>query len=166
MSALLTIYIINATLLITHEIDSAYWKEWNLFKIPGGVNSFLILHLPIIGLVLLGLVLIALDSPAGIYISWILALSGIFAFGIHSYYLEKGHPEFRTTISQALLWAILLVSVELDEIFSLSDRIGVIYRGKIKGEFNTEDATENSLGILMAGGSLEQATSNRKRDTP
>lgn len=53
--------------------------------------------------------------------------------------------------------AILLVSVELDEIFSLSDRVGVIYRGNIKGEFDIEEATEHALGILMAGGTLEQA---------
>lgn len=56
--------------------------------------------------------------------------------------------------------AILLVSVELDEIFSLSDRVGVIYRGKIKGEFDIEKATEHTLGILMAGGSLQEAASN------
>jgi len=56
--------------------------------------------------------------------------------------------------------AILLVSVELDEIFSLSDRVGVIYRGNIRGEFDIEDATEEKLGILMAGGSLAQAESS------
>lgn len=50
--------------------------------------------------------------------------------------------------------AILLVSVELDEIISLSDRIGVIYRGEIVGEFSTNQVTEEELGILMAGGSL------------
>lgn len=56
--------------------------------------------------------------------------------------------------------AILLVSVELDEILSLSDRVGVMYRGSIRGEFDIEDATEQSLGILMAGGTLTQAKDN------
>ena len=50
---------------------------------------------------------------------------------------------------------VLLVSVELDEIFSLSDRIAVLYRGQIVGEFDVKDATEEKLGILMAGGKLE-----------
>ena len=27
------LYLVNAVLLITHEIDSAYWKEWELFKL-------------------------------------------------------------------------------------------------------------------------------------
>ena len=51
--------------------------------------------------------------------------------------------------------AILLVSVELDEIMSLSDRVAVIYRGKINGEFDIKDVTEEKLGVLMAGGSLD-----------
>jgi general nucleoside transport system ATP-binding protein len=51
--------------------------------------------------------------------------------------------------------AVLLVSLELDEIMSLSDRIAVMYDGKIVAILNRKDATENKLGILMAGGSLE-----------
>jgi ABC-type uncharacterized transport system ATPase subunit len=51
--------------------------------------------------------------------------------------------------------AVLLVSLELDEIMSLSDRIAVIYDGKIVDVINRNDATEQKLGILMAGGSLK-----------
>jgi simple sugar transport system ATP-binding protein len=54
--------------------------------------------------------------------------------------------------------AILLVSVELDEIMSLSDRVAVIYRGQILGVFDIEDVTEEMLGILMAGGSLDDVS--------
>ena len=32
---LVWLYLTNAVLLINHEIDSAYWKEWELFKLPG-----------------------------------------------------------------------------------------------------------------------------------
>jgi hypothetical protein len=35
--------LLNLALLITHEIDSAFWKEWNLFGLPGGVQEFLAL---------------------------------------------------------------------------------------------------------------------------
>jgi simple sugar transport system ATP-binding protein len=51
--------------------------------------------------------------------------------------------------------AILLISVELEEIMSLSDRIAVLYRGQIAGEMDIQDATEEDLGILMAGGTLQ-----------
>ncbi len=53
--------------------------------------------------------------------------------------------------------AVLLVSVELEEIMSLSDRVAVIYRGQILGVFDIKDVTEEKLGILMAGGTLEDA---------
>ena len=47
--------------------------------------------------------------------------------------------------------AVLLVSTELEEVMSLSDRIGVIYEGKIAGEMAAENASEEKIGMLMAG---------------
>jgi general nucleoside transport system ATP-binding protein len=47
--------------------------------------------------------------------------------------------------------AIFLVSLELEEILSLSDRILVIYEGRIVGEFRPS-ATEEELGLAMTGG--------------
>jgi general nucleoside transport system ATP-binding protein len=47
--------------------------------------------------------------------------------------------------------AILLVSVELDEIMSLSDRIAVMFDGQIMGFKDPETTNERELGLLMAG---------------
>ncbi len=47
--------------------------------------------------------------------------------------------------------AILLVSVELDEIMGLSDRIAVMFDGVITGERMPADTNEQDLGLLMAG---------------
>ncbi|WP_116134911.1 ABC transporter ATP-binding protein [Tropicimonas sp. IMCC34043] len=47
--------------------------------------------------------------------------------------------------------AILLVSVELDEILGLSDRIAVMFDGRIMGERLPNETTEAELGLLMAG---------------
>lgn len=47
--------------------------------------------------------------------------------------------------------AVLLVSFELDEIFNLSDRIAVIYQGRIVGIRNPHDTDEMELGLLMSG---------------
>lgn len=49
--------------------------------------------------------------------------------------------------------AILLVSSELSEITSLSDRIYTIFDGRINGEFTREEATPEKLGLYMMGGS-------------
>lgn len=47
--------------------------------------------------------------------------------------------------------AVLLVSSELSEVLSLSDRIGVMYKGKIVGEVDPRQTTETEVGLLMAG---------------
>src|SRR3712207_3833836 len=52
--------------------------------------------------------------------------------------------------------AILLVSFELDEILSLSDRILVMYEGAVVAE-HTPDVTPEELGIAMTGGGREKA---------
>jgi simple sugar transport system ATP-binding protein len=44
-----------------------------------------------------------------------------------------------------------LVSADLSESLSLSDRILVMYSGRIMGELTPEEATEERLGLLMAG---------------
>jgi simple sugar transport system ATP-binding protein len=47
--------------------------------------------------------------------------------------------------------ATLLISEDLDEIRALSDRIAVIYEGKIMGIIDREQATLQRLGLMMAG---------------
>ena len=51
--------------------------------------------------------------------------------------------------------AILLVSLELDEVMNLSDRILVMYEGEIVGQLNPKTATVTELGLYMAGAKKE-----------
>ncbi|MBL0388450.1 ABC transporter ATP-binding protein [Tumebacillus sp. ITR2] len=48
--------------------------------------------------------------------------------------------------------AVLLISLELDEILNVSDRIAVIYEGQIVGIVQPEETDHDQLGLLMAGG--------------
>ena len=111
LDAMFWFYFVNAILLIVHEIDSAYWKEWELFKIPGGITGFLIIHFPLIGAILFGLVSITQWYIVGLVFSFILCAGGLFAFTIHTYFLWKGKEEFNSPISIGILIAILVVSV-------------------------------------------------------
>lgn len=47
--------------------------------------------------------------------------------------------------------AVLLISSELSEVMSLSDRIIVMYKGKIIGELSPKDVSRSEIGLLMAG---------------
>lgn len=49
--------------------------------------------------------------------------------------------------------AVLLVSAELDEVLSLSDRVVVIYEGRIVGEVDPKTVGEEQIGLMMTGGS-------------
>ncbi len=72
--------------------------------------------------------------------------------------LDVGAIEFvhgRLLDQRAMGKGILLISFELDELLSLSDRILVIYEGQIVAEVKPENVTEGQLGLLMTGGSLE-----------
>lgn len=83
-------YFVNAILLLNHEIDSAHWHDWKLFKLPGEITGFLIIHVPLLGLLLFGLVLVYEQSWWGYICSLIVGGGGLFAFFIHTYFLNKG----------------------------------------------------------------------------
>lgn len=53
--------------------------------------------------------------------------------------------------------AVLLISEDLDEVRALSDRIAVIYEGRITGVVNRDQATIEQLGLMMAGVPMEEA---------
>jgi hypothetical protein len=108
---LLWLYVINSVLLIDHEIDSAYWKEWELFRLPGEITGFLLLHIPLLFFILWGLILVFKHSFWGSIFSLILCFGGFFAFAAHTYFLRKGRPQFNSSTSKCILAAILLVSI-------------------------------------------------------
>jgi hypothetical protein len=108
---LIWLYLLNAAVLITHEIDSAYWHEWELFGIPGGIQVFLCLNLPIVILILYGHQALAIGHPSGLVLSWVLVAGGLFAVTIHTYFLLQGNEAFRLPASVALLAAIAILSL-------------------------------------------------------
>jgi len=55
--------------------------------------------------------------------------------------------------------AILLVSAELDEVLEMSDRIGVMYRGRLVKVIDGRTANKEEVGLLMATGGREAAAS-------
>jgi simple sugar transport system ATP-binding protein len=52
--------------------------------------------------------------------------------------------------------AVLLVSVELDEIMALSDRIAVMYEGRIVGTVDADKVSREELGLMMAGARVRE----------
>jgi len=107
---LMWLYIINSVLIISHEIDSAYYKEWTLFKLPYGRTSFMIIHFFLLLFILYGLLLLATGAALGFFFSLLLSSGGIFAFLIHMYFIKIGRPEFKSFISIFILTSMFIIS--------------------------------------------------------
>ncbi len=58
--------------------------------------------------------------------------------------------------------AVLLISLELDEVMNLSDRILVMYEGEITGEFDPKTVTMQELGLFMAGAKRQDKEASEK----
>jgi hypothetical protein len=105
-----SLYLLNGALLVTHEINSAYWKEWDLFGIGGGIQLFLAINFLMALGVLVGLQQLVQGKRAGHVFALVLAASGIFAFSVHAWFLSQGHPEFDLPASKIVLGATVIVS--------------------------------------------------------
>ena len=104
-------YLLNAAVLITHEIDSAYWHEWTLFGLPGGIQVFLGLNLALVLVILYGLQALVRGSFSGLVLSWALVAGGLFAAIVHLFFLLQGDAAFRLPVSLALLVATFVFSL-------------------------------------------------------
>jgi len=102
------LYLANATVLLGHQIDAAHWQEWTLFGLPGGIELFVVLNLPIVAVLLLGTA--RLEDVVGRRISAGVAASGVFAAVFHGLHLAAGDEAFRTPVSVALLVATAVLS--------------------------------------------------------
>jgi hypothetical protein len=112
-SRLELLYITNLSLLAVHEVDSAYWHEWELFGIPGGIQLFLVANFALLVPFLYGLVRLVRSPRGGAPYGIALSVAGLGAFGIHTSFLVKGHSEFRLPASIAILGLTLLTSLGL-----------------------------------------------------
>ena len=105
------LYLANASILLTHQIDAAYWHEWELFGLPGGAPLFVLSNVPMVFLVVWGAHALALGRTAGLVMSWALVVSGLIAFCLHTFFLVRGYAAFDAPVSLGLLGATLIISV-------------------------------------------------------
>lgn len=106
------LYIVNATLLLLHEIESAYEKEWEILKLPVKITGFLLLHVPIIFLLFYGLIEIEKSTPVGLIFGIILGIGGIIPFIVHKI-LCKTPDQFNLPISNIILYLNVLLGISL-----------------------------------------------------
>jgi hypothetical protein len=107
------LYVWTGALLSVHEVDSAYWQEWKLFGWPWDIQTFVIASLVLALPFMYGLVWLVRAPRIGARYALALSFLGVAAFGIHSWFLLQGRPEFRTPVSIGVLVAALFTSLAL-----------------------------------------------------
>ena len=107
------LYWLTASLLIVHEIDSAYWREWELFGLPGGVEGFLAIHVALALVVLWGYGRVLGEARSGTWMSLGVGASGVATALVHGTFLARGAGQFRTPASLAIIGATALAGVAL-----------------------------------------------------
>ena len=112
MTVISILYILNSTLLILHEIESAYEKEWEILKLPGKITGFLLIHIPIILILFYGLTEIEKLSTAGLIIGFITGVGGIIPFLVHKVFVKRSN-KFNLLISNVLIYVNVISGVLL-----------------------------------------------------
>lgn len=112
MKIITIFYILNATILLLHEIESAYEQEWELFRLPGKITGFAIFHIPIILLLFYGLLEIERQTTIGFIMCLIAGIWGLMPFIVHKIVLKRGE-KFNRLASNVLIYSNFITGVAL-----------------------------------------------------
>lgn len=89
--------------LILHQIDAAYWKEWEMFHVPGGVQGFLVFNLAAIAVVLAGYRHVLLGTERAPFYAGVCAALGVGTCLIHAGFALAGQEQFHLPLSIAII---------------------------------------------------------------
>jgi hypothetical protein len=104
---------LNLALLATHQVDAAFWHEWDVFGVPGGIHFFLAFNLLAVFGLALGLVTIAKQSKGARLASRLSAGLGLVTVAIHAVFLVLDPVAFWDVLSISILVATGLNAVWL-----------------------------------------------------
>lgn len=102
-SMLNKIMILNLALVITHQIDAAYWHEWEMFGIPGGIKVFNLMNVVILIILLACAISVIEKRKHGFACSLMIAFVCALVLPIHSGFALAGFDQFNLPVSIALI---------------------------------------------------------------
>jgi hypothetical protein len=105
------LYVAQLALLTTHQADAAYWHEWDVFGVPGGLPAFLAFNVGAVALVAAGLVRVAEGAPSARRAAVLCAALGLFTVALHAVFLQLDRTAFWTPSSLAVLLSVLATSI-------------------------------------------------------
>lgn len=106
-------YLATLLALVLHQIDAAFWQEWALFGVPGGIQGFLAFNLIAVGALLHGYRQVVLAKPSARAYASLCGTVGAGTAMIHVGLAAAGRNEFLLPLSIATLAACLVAGVGL-----------------------------------------------------
>lgn len=106
-------YFSTLLLLVLHQIDAAYWHEWDMFHLPGGIQGYLLFNLIAMPVVLLGYRHVLLGTASAVLFAGICAALGALTFVIHAGFALAGFEQFHLPFSVAIIGLCLLSALWL-----------------------------------------------------
>jgi hypothetical protein len=106
-----SLYVGNLALLTTHQADAAYWHEWDVFGVPGGLPMFLAFNLGAVALLAFGLVRVAEGARSARRYALLCAGVGLLTVALHAVFLMVDRTAFWTPWSIGILVGILATSI-------------------------------------------------------
>lgn len=102
---------LNLAIIITHQIDAAYWHEWDMFMMPGGVQLFNVLNLLIFLLLLPCYAAAIARRSSGFAGSLVIAGGSSLIFLFHSGFALAGFSQFHLPVSVMLIGSSIVISL-------------------------------------------------------
>jgi len=106
-------YLATLLSLIVHQIDAAFWHEWTMFHVPGGIQGFLVFNLLAVGVLLHGYRHVILRTSSARTYAGVCGMTGVATAIIHVLFAVAGRDEFHLPLSIATLFACLVAGVGL-----------------------------------------------------
>ena len=97
------IMVVNLVLVITHQIDAAYWHEWDMFGMPGGIQLFNLVNIAAF-LVLLGCAVLVVERRRSGFIGSLIIAGGCaLVLPVHAGFALAGYSQFDLPLSIAVI---------------------------------------------------------------
>ena len=105
------VVILNLALVLTHQVDGAYWHEWEMFQLPGGIqlNNFINV-LTFVALLYL-FVPIVQRKASGMTCSLVIAAISALVLPIHAGFAIAGYQQFHLPFSIFIIVGTFLLSI-------------------------------------------------------
>ncbi len=113
MPSMACLYLVVSAFLVAHEVDAAFWAEWDMVGLRHGEPAFVLVHLPLAMAIIWGYGRIIARKRDGAWAAMAVAIAGLAVLVIHGAFWAGGDRKFATLTSAGVLIASAAAALPL-----------------------------------------------------